>query len=379
MAVMRVEKNSNYTVMANYHLRDKRLSLKAKGLLSVMISLPAEWDYTLAGLAYISKEGVSAIRAAIQELEENGYVTRARLRNEAGQLGDTEYTIYEFPQNEEKAAEPSSSPQAPVTASADVSENVEPVCGNPILEKPILENPTLENPMLGFPTLEKPTSENRMQLNKDISNTYPKKKKEKNTDASNPNQSNIHPSIPEATESAAQTTWMNDEFIVDDPILEEPTTVSPLRREADSLTEQQKFLSEPTSIPGMRRRLSFDGLVKKIKDQIDYWDLIENVNRDEIDNIVSIMVEVMSTKCEYFTISGKKYPADLVHQRYSQITYQTIEYVLECVHKCGSDMRMTILTFLGNTYDRICRSNLTKKYIACAGIAAMMRYLEYIS
>ena len=75
MAVMRVEKNSNYTVMANYHLRDKRLSLKAKGLLSVMISLPAEWDYTLAGLAFISKEGVSAIRAAIQELEENGYVT----------------------------------------------------------------------------------------------------------------------------------------------------------------------------------------------------------------------------------------------------------------------------------------------------------------
>ena len=236
MAVMRVEKNSNYTVMVNYHLRDKRLSLKAKGLLSVMISLPSEWDYTLAGLPYISKEGVSAIRAAIQELEENGYVTRARLRNEAGQLGDTEYTIYEFPQNEEKTAEPSSPPQAPVSASADVSENVEPVCGNPILEKPILENPTLE----------KPTSENRMQ---------------KNTDTSNPNQSNIHPSIPEATEPAAQTTWTNNGFIVEEPILEEPTTVSPLRRDADSLTEQQKFLSEPTSIPGMRRLLSFDGLV----------------------------------------------------------------------------------------------------------------------
>ena len=167
MAVMRVEKNSNYTVMANYHLRDKRHSLKAKGLLSVMISLPSEWDYILAGLAYISKEGVSAIRAAIQELEEDGYVTRARLRNEAGQLGDTEYTIYEFPQNEEKTAEPSSPPQAPLSASADVSDNNEPVCGNPILEKPILENPTLENP----------TSENRMQLNKDISNTYPKRKK----------------------------------------------------------------------------------------------------------------------------------------------------------------------------------------------------------
>ena len=67
-------------------------------------------------------------------------------------------------------------------------------------------------------------------------------------------------------------------------------------------------------------------------------DLIENENKDEIDNIVSIMVEVMSTKCEYFTISGKKYQADPVHQRYSQITCQTIEYVLECVHKCGSDI-----------------------------------------
>ena len=182
MAVMRVEKNSNYTVMANYHLRDKRLSLKAKGLLSVMISLPAEWDYTLAGLAYISKEGVSAIRAAIQELEENGYVTRTRLRNEAGQLGDTEYTIYEFPQNEKQEDEQSSPTQVPVPTSPALSDGIEPVCGSPILENPMLENPILGNPTLDFPTLEKPTSDNRKQLNKDISNTYPKKKEIKKTD-----------------------------------------------------------------------------------------------------------------------------------------------------------------------------------------------------
>ena len=74
MAVMRVERNSNYTVMANYHLRDKQLSLKAKGLLSVMLSLPVEWDYTVAGLACISKEGIDAIRAAIKELEQAGYI-----------------------------------------------------------------------------------------------------------------------------------------------------------------------------------------------------------------------------------------------------------------------------------------------------------------
>jgi len=338
MAVMRVEKNCNYTVMANYHLRDKRLSLKAKGLLSVMISLPAEWDYTLAGLAYISKEGVSAIRAAIQELEENGYVTRARLRNEAGQLGDTEYTIFELPQNDGQNADQVSSRQAPVSAAEDKSDAFAPVCDYPILENPILENPTL-----GFPTLENSTLENRMQLNKDISNTHPQKKEIKTTDASNPNQSIIHPSIPEASEpvasdTTAQTVRMNTGLITDDPMPEEPAAI-PLRRQTDSLTEQQKFLSEPTSFSGMRRRLSFDGLVKKIKEQIDYWDLIENENRNEIDNIVSIMVEVMSTKCEYFTICGKKYPADLVHQRYSQITYQTIEYVLECIHKCGSDIR----------------------------------------
>lgn len=98
MSVMRVEKNSNYTVMANYHLRDKGISLKAKGLLSVMLSLPAEWDYTLAGLAHISKEGVDAIGTAVKELEYAGYVVRTRRRNEAGQLLDTDYTIYEFPQ-----------------------------------------------------------------------------------------------------------------------------------------------------------------------------------------------------------------------------------------------------------------------------------------
>ena len=68
MPIMRVEKNRNYTVMANYHLKDKEISLKAKGLLSVMLSLPSEWDFTLAGLSYINKEGVDAIRAAVNEL-----------------------------------------------------------------------------------------------------------------------------------------------------------------------------------------------------------------------------------------------------------------------------------------------------------------------
>ena len=98
MAVFRVERTRDYTVMSNHHLKKRSLSLKAKGLLSVMLSLPDEWDYTLRGLAAISKEGVDAIREAIRELEDAGYIVRSRGRNEKDQLSGTEYVIYEHPQ-----------------------------------------------------------------------------------------------------------------------------------------------------------------------------------------------------------------------------------------------------------------------------------------
>ena len=84
MAVFRVERIKDYTVMSNHHLRNKNLSLKAKGLLSQMLSLPDDWDYTLKGLAAINKESVDAIRTAIWELEDAGYVVRIRVRDERG-------------------------------------------------------------------------------------------------------------------------------------------------------------------------------------------------------------------------------------------------------------------------------------------------------
>ena len=74
MAVFRVERNKGYTVMSNHHLRNKELSLKAKGLLSQMLSLPEDWDYTLAGLSYINRESIDAIRTAVWELEKAGYM-----------------------------------------------------------------------------------------------------------------------------------------------------------------------------------------------------------------------------------------------------------------------------------------------------------------
>ena len=97
MAVFRVPKNKDYTIMANYHLRDKRLSLKAKGLLSLMLSLPEGWDYTLRGLAAICKDGIESIGAAVKELESGGYIERRQIRNEKGHFVHWEYTILEKP------------------------------------------------------------------------------------------------------------------------------------------------------------------------------------------------------------------------------------------------------------------------------------------
>ena len=148
MAVFRVERNSGYTVMSNHHLRNKELTLKAKELLSQMLSLPEDWDYTLAGLSHINRESIDAIRTAVWELEKAGYILRRQGRDEKGKMTAIEYTIYEQPQ---------------------------PMLENPIPGKPMLENPTTDNP----------TSENPTQLNKDRSRTNLSKKEKSITDLSN--------------------------------------------------------------------------------------------------------------------------------------------------------------------------------------------------
>ena len=129
MSVFRVEKNKGYTVMSNHHLRNHTLTLKAKGLLSQMLSLPEDWDYTLQGLAQINKESIDAIREAVRELERAGYIERSRERDERGCLRGTVHTIYEQPHTEP-------TPEEPVQAL--------PTLDNPTLEKPMLEKPTLK-------------------------------------------------------------------------------------------------------------------------------------------------------------------------------------------------------------------------------------------
>ncbi len=128
MAVFRVEHTRNYTVMSNHHLRDKNLSLKAKGLLSQMLSLPEDWDYTLAGLARINCEGKDAIRAAVVELENAGYVQRSQTTDKVGKFGANEYIIRECPvKREPLSAQPlpenpppdSTLPESPAQSNKD--------------------------------------------------------------------------------------------------------------------------------------------------------------------------------------------------------------------------------------------------------------------
>lgn len=145
MPVFRVERTKNFTVMSNHHLRDKTISLKAKGLLSQMLSLPDDWDYTLRGLAAINKESIDAVRTAVHELEAAGYVVRSRVRDERGQLRGCEYFVYEYPH----------------TTDSDV-ENCNDLSAPPVLETPVSDSTAQENPT---------------QLNKEIPN-----KEKQNTD-----------------------------------------------------------------------------------------------------------------------------------------------------------------------------------------------------
>lgn len=126
MTKVRVHKTGNFTVMSNYHFKERGMSLKAKGLLSLMLSLPDTWNYSIAGLVTLSKDGKDSVMSALSELEKFGYLTRERLVNDKGQFNGIEYNIFEQPQKE-----------------------------IPIAEKPISANEKAE----------KPTAENAAQLN----------------------------------------------------------------------------------------------------------------------------------------------------------------------------------------------------------------------
>ena len=260
MAVFRVEKNKGYTVMSNHHLRNKELSLKAKGLLSQMLSLPEDWDYTLAGLSLINRESIDAIRTAVWELEKAGYITRRQGRDEKGKMTAIEYTIYEQPQ-----------PQA--------------------LDCPILENPTADNP----------TSENPTQLNKEIQKTNLPKKEKLNTDISSTHSIPFHSLNPSPLEDAAQ----------------------PSERKRKEATDAYSVYEEI------------------IKDNIEYEHFIKHtdIDRERLDEIVSLILETVCTKRKTIRIAGDDYPAELVKAKFMKLNSSHIEFVFDCMKENTTKIR----------------------------------------
>ena len=270
MAVFRVERNKGYTVMSNHHLRNKELSLKAKGLLSQMLSLPEDWDYTLKGLSLINREKIDAIREAIKELERAGYIVRSRERDEKGRLRGADYVIFEQPQ-----------PPTP--------------------DLPTLENPTLDNPTQEKPTLEKPTLENPTQLNKDIQRTDLPKKEKIITDE-------------QSTHSI--------------PILS--PNPSPLRKET----------AEPER-KGTEAADAYSVYEEIIKDNIEYEHFIKHtdIDRERLDEIVSLILETVCTKRKTIRIAGDDYPAELVKAKFMKLNSSHIEFVFDCMKENTTKIR----------------------------------------
>ena len=271
MAIIRVPKVTNYTVMSNHHLTDRDLSFKAKGLMSYMLSRPDDWDFTIAGLSRLNKDGRDAIGRIIQELESHGYLERIRRRQSKGTFGTMEYVLHE-----------------------------QPMPGNPALDKPALENPGQDNPVLDNPAQEKPAQENRPQLNTDRQNTERKKNENKNTessttDLSNPDQSN---------------------------------------------TERMR-------VPEVQ---------EEVKERLNYDSMILQYDKERVDEIVGLIVDVLTSRKDFYLINGAETPEYSVKEHVRRFNDSHLEYVIECLQNNCSDIRNIrnyLLTTIYNAVDTI--------------------------
>ena len=270
MAVYRVQRTRDYTVMSNYHLKDKGLTLKSKGLLSMILSLPEEWNYTTRGLASICKEGVDAIGSALKELETAGYIVRRQLRGANGRITDTEYIIYEQPQPKKLDMLPSD-----------------------------VDSPDTENPYMDKPDTEKPA--------------------ELNIEKSNTQKQNIYGS---STDSI--------------PFRDCAADCLPERkgRDAMSLTEIESY-----------REL--------IQENIGYEYLCQQYEtyREDLDEIVELIVETVCAKRKTTRIAGSDFPHEIVRSRFLKLDNSHIEFVMDCLQKNTTEirnMKQYLLTVLFN-------------------------------
>ena len=270
MAVFRIERTRDYTVMSNHHLRDKALSLKSKGLLSMMLSLPEDWNYTTRGLAKICKEGVDAIGGALRELEAAGYIVRHQLRDRQGRISDTEYVIYEQPQ-----------PKAPDTPQPDTA------------------SPDTENPYLDKPDTEKPA-----ELNIEKSKTQKSNTQGSSTD-----------SIPFRATAAARP---------------------PERKGRDSMSMEE--MQDYREL--ILENIEYDHLCREFE-----------TYREDLDEIVELIVETVCAKRKTTRIAGADFPHEVVRSRFLKLDSSHIEFVMESLHNNTTEirnMKQYLLTVLFN-------------------------------
>ena len=263
MAVFRIERTRDYTVMSNHHLRNHELSLKAKGLLSMMLSLPDDWNYTTRGLAKICKEGVDAIGNALRELETAGYIVRHQLRDRQGRISDTEYVIYEQPQ-----------PRQPETPGPDTAE-------------PDTASPDTENPYMEKPDTEKPA-----ELNIEKSNTQKSITQGASTD-----------SIPFREPAAAQLPERKG-------------------RDAMSVSEMESYRDL------ILENIEYDHLCREF-----------TTYREDLDEIVELMVETVCAKRKTTRIAGSDFPHEVVRSRFLKLDCSHIEFVMECLRNNTTEIR----------------------------------------
>ena len=260
MAVFRIERTRDYTVMSNHHLRNGKLSLKAKGLLSMMLSLPEDWNYTTRGLAKICKEGVDAIGGALRELETAGYIVRHQLRDRQGRISDTEYVIYEQPQP---------------------------------------KNPDTPQPDTASPDTEKPA-----ELNIEKSNTQ-----KIITDGSSID------SIPFREKTAARLPERKG-------------------RDAMSVSEIENY-----------RDLILENI------EYDYLCREFATYREDLDEIVELMVETVCARRKTTRIAGSDFPHEVVRSRFLKLDSEHIRFVMDSLQKNTTEvrnMKQYLLTVLFN-------------------------------
>ena len=275
MAVFRIERTRDYTVMSNHHLRNVALSLKAKGLLSMMLSLPDDWNYTTRGLAKICKEGVDAIGGALRELEREGYIVRHQLRDAQGRICDTEYVIYEQPQ-----------PKAPDTSSPDMAV-------------PDTDSPGTENPYLDKPDTEKPA-----ELNIEKSKTQKSNTQGSSTDSS-----------PFRATAAARP---------------------PERKGRDSMSMEE--MQDYREL--ILENIEYDHLCREFE-----------TYREDLDEIVELIVETVCAKRKTTRIAGADFPHEVVRSRFLKLDSSHIEFVMESLHNNTTEirnMKQYLLTVLFN-------------------------------